>query len=107
MHALYNFHFPSFLQGVAEICSVRAEQKQIAFIYQPDAQLPQGIYADEKRLRQVLINLLSNAIKFTNNGEVTFIVKNQQVESTHQIRFQVEDTGVGISPEYFESIFLP
>lgn len=109
-----NFHFPSFLQSVAEICSVRAEQKQIAFIYQPDAQLPQGIYADEKRLRQVLINLLSNAIKFTNNGEVTFLVKNQQIiskpeheELIYQIRFQVEDTGVGISPEHFESIFLP
>jgi signal transduction histidine kinase/DNA-binding NarL/FixJ family response regulator len=109
-----SFHFPSFLQAVSEICRIKAEQKGINFVYQPDAQLPIGIQADEKRLRQVLINLLGNAIKFTEKGSVTFTVKiqhlknsNQQEASTYQIRFQVEDTGVGISHGQMEQIFLP
>ncbi len=98
-----NFHFPSFLQGVAEICRIRAEQKGIEFTYLPLTELPIGVHADEKRLRQVLINLLSNAIKFTDQGSVTFTV--QRLDST--IRFQVEDTGIGMKPEQLEKIFLP
>jgi signal transduction histidine kinase/DNA-binding NarL/FixJ family response regulator len=107
-----NFHFLSFLQGVAEICGIKAEQKGIDFVYQPDARLPSGIEADEKRLRQVLINLLGNAIKFTEEGAVTFkveVIGNAQEEQLpiQKIRFQVEDTGVGITSEQLEKIFLP
>ncbi len=104
-----DFHFPSFLEGVAEICRIRAEQKDIAFIYQPDTQIPIGIKADEKRLRQILINLLGNAIKFTDFGQVTFRVKTalNEAASTYKIRFEIEDTGVGMAPEQLEKIFLP
>ncbi len=103
-----DFHFPAFLQGVAEICRIRAEQKNIAFTYQV-AEIPQGIHADEKRLRQVLINLLGNAIKFTDKGGVTLkveVIGNSPLPIT-KIRFQIEDTGVGMSDEQLEKIFLP
>jgi signal transduction histidine kinase/FixJ family two-component response regulator len=97
------FHFPSFLQSVVEITRIRAEEKEIILDFQADPQLPLGIVADEKRLRQVLINLLGNAIKFTDRGTVTF-----KVEMTGaKVRFQVQDTGVGMSPEQVEKIFLP
>lgn len=115
-----DIHFPSFLEGVIEICRIKAEQKGITFSYQPDIHLPNGIHADEKRLRQVLINLLSNAIKFTDQGEVSFTVQVEhginsaiwQEAEDHprkrlKIRFQVKDTGVGMSPEQLEKIFLP
>ncbi|PZO41683.1 MAG: hypothetical protein DCF19_08970 [Pseudanabaena frigida] len=116
-----DFHFPNFLQGVVEICAVRAEQKGITFTYLPSANLPIGILADERRLRQVLLNLLGNAIKFTSEGGVTFKVDaialstaDSEIDSgdrenhiTHQIHFQVEDTGIGISPEKLENIFSP
>jgi signal transduction histidine kinase/CheY-like chemotaxis protein len=108
------FHFPSFLQGVTEICRIKAEQKGIDFIYQPDGLLPTGIKADEKRLRQILMNLLSNAIKFTEKGSVIFLVKTHIIEETqfgnkitYRICFQVEDTGVGIRQENLEKIFFP
>jgi hypothetical protein len=103
------FHFPSFLQGVSEICRIRAEQKGVAFLYQADPNLPMGIRADEKRLRQVLLNLLGNAIKFTDVGSVTFCVKAQKLEpaSHYRLRFQVEDTGVGMTPAQQTKIFLP
>jgi CheY-like chemotaxis protein len=110
-----SFHFPSFLQGVAEIFSIRAEQKKISFICQFDPDLPNGIHLDEKRLRQVLINLLGNAVKFTNYGAVIFKVKilekrlknDFELTRIFKVRFQIEDTGVGISPEYLEKIFMP
>lgn len=114
------FHFPAFLQGVAEICRIKADQKQISFHYQPDDRLPTGVCADEKRLRQVLINLLGNAIKFTDAGEVIFQVERLETSSQnnensaqgsslllHKIRFTVKDTGVGMAPEQLQKIFLP
>ncbi|MEH2110909.1 ATP-binding protein [Nostoc sp.] len=101
-------YFPALLEGIAEMMRVRAGQKGIPFIYQPDSNLPVGITVDEKRLRQVLINLLGNAIKFTDEGGVTFRVKTHKLETaTYQIRFEVEDTGVGISPIGLTKIFQP
>ncbi|MEG5160166.1 ATP-binding protein [Microcoleus sp. AT3-A2] len=101
-------HFPSFVQGVAEICRIRADQKNIGFVYDPDPHLPEGIFADEKRLRQVLLNLVGNAIKFTDKGCVTLkvaVVENHPNPSTHSFKFQIEDTGVGIAPDHLDKIF--
>lgn len=99
--APYALHFPSFLQGVVEICSIRAQQKGIDFHYEPDAVLPTGVMIDEKRLRQVLINLLGNAIKFTDRGAVTFRVEHCE----NRIKFTIADTGVGIAPENVDRLF--
>ncbi|HEY9666152.1 MAG TPA: ATP-binding protein, partial [Coleofasciculaceae cyanobacterium] len=116
------FHFLSFLKDLTELFSFKAQQKQINFSYLVITPIPTIIYADEKRLRQVLMNLLSNAIKFTDNGGVTFKVEIIENEDTlphssiqnskskiqyRKIRFQIEDTGIGISPEELEKIFLP
>lgn len=106
-------YLPAFLDSVSEICRIRAEQKVIQFNLQLDPDLPIGIFADEKRLRQVLINLLSNAIKFTHQGSVTFRVTvinqalNDKQQTIHTIRFEVIDTGSGITSEQVEKIFLP
>lgn len=99
-----DFHFPAFLQGVAEMCRIRAELKGIHFHFQSTSEIPIGIRADEKRLRQVLINLLSNAIKFTDAGSVTFTVS---FATEGKIRFEVRDTGIGIAREQLRAIFQP
>lgn len=109
----HDLHFPSFLQGIAEICQIRAEQKGILFVYEPAINLPTGVHVDVKRLRQVVLNLLGNAIKFTDEGKVTFKVEvidqlpgdGQTVK--YRIRFSVEDTGIGITPNELGKIFLP
>ncbi|MEH1785863.1 ATP-binding protein [Nostoc sp.] len=101
-------YFPALLEGIAEMMRVRAVQKGIPFTYQPDSNLPVGITVDEKRLRQVLINLLGNAIKFTDEGGVTFRVKTHKLETgIYKIRFEVQDTGVGISSSGLKKIFQP
>ena len=99
-------HLPSLLQSVVEMCKIRAEQKGIEFIYQPSSRLPEGVEADEKRLRQVLINLLGNAIKFTDQGSVTLRVDVlEQSDNQASLLFQVIDTGVGIASENLTKLF--
>lgn len=101
-------HLPSILQGVVEICRIKADQKKIDFLYDPPANLPIGIVIDEKRLRQVLINLLGNAVKFTETGHVRLIVTATELQDDQaRLQFQIEDTGVGMNPEQLEKIFLP
>ncbi len=114
------FHLPSFIQGVAEICMIRAQEKAISFDLQIDSELPTGVFGDEKRLRQVLLNLLGNAVKFTEKGGVIFqvdVISNGEFADLNQldnptpnlykIRFRVEDTGPGMTPAQVKKIFLP
>ncbi|HAN75901.1 MAG TPA: hybrid sensor histidine kinase/response regulator [Planktothrix sp. UBA8407] len=104
-----DFHFPAFLEGVVEICNIKAQQKKIKFNYRPQEGLPMGIKADEKRLRQVLINLLGNAIKFTDQGNVIFSIQATFIPETsiYRLHFQIKDTGVGMNTEQLSRIFLP
>lgn len=127
---IHDFRLPEILRTIVEIARVRAEQKGITFEYLADADLPQGVRGDEKRLRQVLLNLLSNAVKFTLRGSVTLRVRKQESGGSRQfvdcklrtedwepppascllppatIRFEVEDTGIGIPPEHLDKIFM-
>jgi signal transduction histidine kinase len=117
---LQEFHLPLCLSAIVEMTRIRAVEKQINFFYIPDPHLPQIVYADDQRLRQALLNLLSNAIKFTDNGSVTFKVnvlgsvaeaEQQNLISNYDqfvnLRFQVQDTGVGMNPKQLTQIFQP
>jgi len=99
-----DFNLPHFLKNIVEIERVRATHRDIQLIYRVTSPLPQMVYADEKRLRQILLNLLTNAIKFTIEGKVVFTVG---YVPPQRIRFEVEDTGIGIPMEHLNDIFLP
>ena len=108
-------HLPTFLEGIAGIINLRAIKKAILFKCETEDNVAIGVEVDSKRLRQVLINLLGNAVKFTDRGEVTLRVSViDQIEASpinplpQQItRFEVIDTGIGISPQQLEKIFQP
>lgn len=102
-----NFSLPNLLTEVTEILRIKANQKRIKLNYESIHQLPQIVHSDEKRLRQILINLLGNAIKFTDKGVVTFKVGFISQNNVNKVRFQIEDTGIGIAPEEVNKIFLP
>jgi PAS domain S-box-containing protein len=100
---LSDFQLPQLLNNIGEIFRIRAEQKNISFSYASLSLLPVMVRGDEQKLRQILINLLGNAVKFTETGGVIFKVGYHE----GKIRFQVEDTGIGIAPEQLTEIFLP
>ncbi len=106
-------NLPAFLEGITDMMKLAANQKQILLTFEADSDLPTAILADEKRLRQVLLNLLGNAVKFTPKGVVTFRVtcaeepNKKEITPICRLRFEVEDSGVGITPNQIEQIFQP
>ena len=113
-----NVHLSQFIARVIAIIRIRAEQKNLTLDYQPLSELPAVVSIDETRLRQVLLNLLGNGIKFTETGGVTLKVGYVRdfescgsevsfMPESDLIRFQIEDTGVGIDEQQLSEIFLP
>ncbi|MBH5370802.1 hybrid sensor histidine kinase/response regulator [Bradyrhizobium glycinis] len=92
-----------FLDQLVGMFRLQAAAKGIDFVFRRPPTLPRVVYADEKRLRQVLINLLSNAIKFTQSGSVQFVVHYRSPVA----EFEVIDTGPGIQGGDLERIFAP
>jgi signal transduction histidine kinase/CheY-like chemotaxis protein len=92
-----------FLRQIVDMVSLQARDNDLEFAFEAPPQLPEMVYTDEKRLRQILINLLSNAIRYTRAGKITF-----RVSYVNQVaRFDIEDTGVGISKSDLDRIFEP
>lgn len=96
-----DFDLPELLDSVVAIMRTRAEGKGLTFTSVYLSELPAMVNADARRLRQVLMNLLDNAIKYTQSGGVALKVGLHE----GRLRFLVEDTGIGISPEHLEEIF--
>lgn len=92
-----------FLDQLIGMFRLQAAAKDIDFVFRRPGVLPLVVYADEKRLRQILINLLSNAIKFTQTGSVHFVINYRSPVA----EFEVIDTGPGIQPDDMERIFAP
>lgn len=93
----------AFLEEVVRMVKPQAEAKGLHFVYTHDGPMPAWVRGDAKYLRQILINLLSNAVRFTDTGTVSLHVgcRNEVV------RFDIEDTGIGIAPQDVQRIFLP
>jgi signal transduction histidine kinase/DNA-binding NarL/FixJ family response regulator len=109
-------HLDSFLQVLADIMRVKAEEKGLAFSYQLAPGLPSAVTIDETRLRQVLLNLLGNAVKFTDSGQVSLRVlaasragapEDHDGEAGVRLRFEVADSGIGMSEQQLARIFQP
>ncbi len=96
------------VDDVTAIVRVQAEAKQLPFEVDLGEPLPVSVVVDERRLRQVLLNLLANAVKFTERGHVRLSVRSTRVPANGvQLGFDVQDTGVGISPEDLARLFRP
>ncbi len=95
------------LDDLEDMLYLGAANAGLNLIFERDSSVPQYIYADQVKLRQVLINLLSNGIKFTPRGGVTLMVLQRETKDTNRVilEFQVRDTGVGISPQEFPKLF--
>ncbi|MEW5688290.1 MAG: ATP-binding protein [Pseudomonadota bacterium] len=95
--------FAEFLNQIVDMFRVQAEAKGLEFRFDYVGRVPAFVYADQKRLRQVLINLLSNAVKYTEHGHARLTVRYRGPS----VEFEVADSGIGIPDEDRERIFEP
>jgi signal transduction histidine kinase/FixJ family two-component response regulator len=91
------------LDELVALFALQAADKGISFRYEPDGKLPDWVRADEKRMRQILINILGNAVKFTRRGQVVLRARHAR----EMARFEIEDTGPGMSEQELAQVFEP
>ena len=96
------FKIHDILDEVTGITSTLASEKDLSLFIQDDSDQEVEIFADNTRLRQVMINLVNNSIKFTEHGKIT--LKAAPLDGS-RILISVKDTGIGISPEQLEAVF--
>ena len=100
------YYFSSVLNDVVNMIQVKADQKELEFMIEVDETLPDELYGDETRIRQVIVNILNNAVKYTKQGSVTFTVDgSRQEDGSLLLRAAVKDTGIGIREEDRKKLF--
>ncbi len=104
----HDFAFRDVVEETIDLLAGEAQRKGLELSLYIAADVPAVVSGDSGRLRQVLTNLISNAVKFTSEGEVAVrIVRNNQSEGVGGVTFEVRDTGIGISQDVQERLFLP
>jgi signal transduction histidine kinase/ActR/RegA family two-component response regulator len=100
------FALRSVVEDVAQLLAATAEGKGVNLVCQVDAEVPEVVWGDPGRLRQVLTNLVGNAVKFTEKGEEVVVASvAAEHNGTVDVRFEVRDTGIGIAPEAQAALF--
>lgn len=101
-----DFSLRDTINRVVTLFDQKSKERQNILVAEIGKDIPAVVTGDVGRLRQVLLNLVGNALKFTKNGKVTIRAKvEKEYEKLVLIRFEVEDTGTGISPETIASLF--
>jgi two-component system, sensor histidine kinase and response regulator len=96
------------IEETFDLYAIQADEKNIDLVYWIDDAVPQIVFVDATRLRQILVNLVSNAIKFTEHGEIYIEVsKLSEENSTLELLFSVRDTGIGIPSDRIHKLFRP
>jgi len=97
------------LHEMQSLMGVGAVEKGLRFALEHDPDLPRFVAVDAGKLRQVLLNLLGNAIKYTDSGGVKLRARLARLHGSEKakVRFEVEDSGPGISQEDCQRIFFP
>jgi PAS domain S-box-containing protein len=97
----------SVVEGVAEILVPQATAKNLLLLATVDRAVPDTVYGDPLRLRQVLLNLCGNAIKFTDEGQIILKLEVVTNANQSQLLFSVIDSGIGISQQFQKRLFEP
>ncbi|MCP3874828.1 MAG: response regulator [Desulfobacteraceae bacterium] len=100
------FDLRKIFENLSEVLNIRAEKKGLDFLSFLDTDIPTDLKGDPGRLRQIFMNLVGNSLKFTNKGEI--FIKGTKITETADrvtIRFEVQDTGIGIPFEKQDRIF--
>ena len=99
-------HLPTLCNALVDTMQFKVSEKNIALRYKINTGVPETVLGDPVRLNQILLNLLSNAVKFTEKGFVRLDIKFlEEKEGKTWLRFDVEDTGIGIPADRIDAIF--
>lgn len=102
----HTFDLRKCIKDSFAVISISAAQKNLELSSTINHDVPDHIYGDSERLKQVLLNLLGNAVKFTQSGSISVKVKLVR-EAPFMLAFTVTDTGIGINPSRLNEIFEP
>ncbi len=103
-----SFNLREVCDSIIMLMDKPAEGKGLRLNLQIESNVRLPVRGDPVRLRQVLTNLVSNAIKFTERGSVTLMISRKgETRSQHELRIEVRDTGIGISPQGMQQLFRP
>ncbi len=103
-----HFRVSQVLDNVVGVVGLRAHQKGLELLVQKDADVPEGLIGDPLRLGQVLINLGGNATKFTEKGHIKIAIHLLERQGKRvKLRFDVIDTGIGLTSEQRDRLFRP
>ena len=100
----HNFNIHKMIKSSIDLIRFTAKEKGLRIKVHYDKESPKRLYGDSLRLSQVITNLLSNAVKFTQEGEISLYIK--KVDSK-RFRFEVKDTGIGLTSEEQAKLFKP
>lgn len=112
------FDLHSLIKDIGDLFRLDADAKNLKLVFELDSNLPQSVYADGRKLRQVLINLISNSIKFTQAGSIIvrarcilqpseIDLEDEDIELPTNLQLEVEDTGPGIPDDELYKLFIP
>jgi len=104
------FRLDDVLDKLSAVISMKADEKGLEILFETSPAVPDTLVGDPLRLGQVLLNLTNNAVKFTETGEIvvrTELVHADAASDALLLRFAVQDTGIGITPEHLAKLFQP
>ncbi|HZK79412.1 MAG TPA: PAS domain-containing protein, partial [Humisphaera sp.] len=96
---------PQVIADIRSLMGLRASEKGLKFVVLFNGPIPRRIQTDPLRMKQILVNLLGNAIKFTPGGQVSLRMTCDTSGPSMTLRFEVEDTGIGMSEEHVARLF--
>ena len=99
------YDLSTVIYDVTNMISFKAKNKQLELIVNVDENLPDRLYGDDVRIRQILINILNNAVKYTERGSVTLDVTGHYAGDLLLLKCNVTDTGIGIKEEDMTKLF--
>ncbi|MBQ7679903.1 MAG: response regulator [Butyrivibrio sp.] len=104
------YELSSVINDVSNMILFKAQAKNLEFTVEVDDEIPDGLFGDEVRLRQVITNVLNNAVKYTREGKVMLVVKALKTMvytpgQTIELVIRVRDTGIGIKEEDLGRLF--
>lgn len=101
----YEYKLNELLSDVTNMVKLKARQKMLTFNVEVQEDLPNVLYGDAIRIKQILTNLLSNAVKYTHQGSVTLNVSGVMNKDGVLLKYVVSDTGIGISSDEIPKLF--